>query len=75
MTWINASGAEMKPKAWADMYMECFGMLMDGRRKRPACASTVKTRPYLRRDGETGLTEEPPHMAAQLAHRVLAAQR
>jgi len=31
VTWINASGAEMKPEDWADMNMECFGMLMDGR--------------------------------------------
>ncbi len=31
VTWINASGAEMKPEDWADMDMECFGMLMDGR--------------------------------------------
>ena len=31
MTWINASGAEMKPEEWGDMSMECFGMLMDGR--------------------------------------------
>jgi isoamylase len=31
VTWINASGAEMKPEDWADVSMECFGMLMDGR--------------------------------------------
>ena len=31
VSWINASGAEMKPEDWADMNMECFGMLMDGR--------------------------------------------
>jgi glycogen operon protein len=31
VTWINASGAEMKPEEWGDMNMECFGMLMDGR--------------------------------------------
>ncbi|HEY2538894.1 MAG TPA: glycogen debranching protein GlgX [Stellaceae bacterium] len=31
VTWINASGAEMKPEEWADLQMECFGMLMDGR--------------------------------------------
>jgi glycogen operon protein len=31
VTWINASGAEMKPEDWGDMNMECFGMLMDGR--------------------------------------------
>src|SRR5690348_1601995 len=26
VTWINASGAEMKPEEWGDMSMECFGM-------------------------------------------------
>jgi isoamylase len=31
VTWINASGNEMKPEEWDDMSMECFGMLMDGR--------------------------------------------
>jgi isoamylase len=31
VTWINASGLEMKPEDWADVSMECFGMLMDGR--------------------------------------------
>ncbi len=31
VTWVNASGAEMKPEDWDDMSMECFGMLMDGR--------------------------------------------
>jgi len=31
VTWINASGREMKPENWGDMNMECFGMLMDGR--------------------------------------------
>ena len=31
VTWINASGAEMKPEEWGDMTMQCFGMLMDGR--------------------------------------------
>jgi isoamylase len=31
VTWINASGAEMKPEEWAGLQMECFGMLMDGR--------------------------------------------
>ena len=31
VTWINASGTEMKPEEWGDMSMECFGMLMDGR--------------------------------------------
>jgi isoamylase len=31
VTWINASGAEMKSEDWANVDMECFGMLMDGR--------------------------------------------
>jgi isoamylase len=31
VTWINATGSEMKPEEWGDMTMECFGMLMDGR--------------------------------------------
>jgi isoamylase len=31
VTWVNASGAEMKPAEWDDASMECFGMLMDGR--------------------------------------------
>ena len=31
VTWINASGAEMKPEEWGDMAMHCFGMLLDGR--------------------------------------------
>ena len=31
MTWINASGAEMRPEEWDDSNMHCFGMLMDGR--------------------------------------------
>jgi glycogen operon protein len=31
VTWINASGVEMKPEEWGDMTMQCFGMLMDGR--------------------------------------------
>jgi isoamylase len=31
VTWINASGVEMKPEEWGDMAMQCFGMLMDGR--------------------------------------------
>ena len=30
VTWINASGAEMKPEDWIDT-TQCFGMLMDGR--------------------------------------------
>ena len=31
VTWINASGTEMKPEEWGDTNMRCFGMLMDGR--------------------------------------------
>jgi glycogen operon protein len=31
VTWINASGFEMKPEEWGDLTMQCFGMLMDGR--------------------------------------------
>ena len=31
LTWINASGAEMRVEEWDDSNMHCFGMLMDGR--------------------------------------------
>ncbi|HTW28143.1 MAG TPA: glycogen debranching protein GlgX, partial [Acetobacteraceae bacterium] len=31
VTWINASGEEMRPEDWDDANMRCFGMLMDGR--------------------------------------------
>jgi isoamylase len=31
LTWINASGAEMRGEDWSDGNMRCFGMLMDGR--------------------------------------------
>jgi isoamylase len=31
LTWINASGAEMRAEDWGDTNMRCFGMLMDGR--------------------------------------------
>jgi len=31
LTWINASGAEMRAEEWGDTNMRCFGMLMDGR--------------------------------------------
>ena len=31
LTWINASGVEMKPEDWSDENMRCFGMMMDGR--------------------------------------------
>jgi isoamylase len=30
VTWINASGVEMKPEDWTDT-TQCFGLLMDGR--------------------------------------------
>jgi isoamylase len=30
VTWINASGAEMRADDWSDGNMRCFGMLMDG---------------------------------------------
>ena len=31
VTWINASGDEMKDNQWHDAGMRCFGMLIDGR--------------------------------------------
>jgi isoamylase len=31
ITWINASGAEMRGSDWRDVNMRCFGMLIDGR--------------------------------------------
>ena len=31
LTWINASGAEMRDDEWSDDRMRCFGMLIDGR--------------------------------------------
>ena len=31
LTWINASGGEMRAEDWGDPAMRCFGMLMDGR--------------------------------------------
>ena len=31
LTWINASGAQMRDEDWADSRMLCFGMLIDGR--------------------------------------------
>jgi glycogen operon protein len=31
LTWINASGAEMRDADWGDGNMRCFGMLIDGR--------------------------------------------
>ena len=30
LTWINASGSEMRAEEWADERMLCFGMLIDG---------------------------------------------
>ncbi len=40
VTWINASGAEMKNDQWRDEGMRCFGMLIDGR----AQATGIKKR-------------------------------
>ena len=31
LTWINASGEEMRQEDWEDANMHCFGMLIDGR--------------------------------------------
>lgn len=31
LTWINASGEEMRDEDWSDERMQCFGMLIDGR--------------------------------------------
>ena len=31
LTWINASGVEMRTEDWADAGMHCFGMMIDGR--------------------------------------------
>jgi glycogen operon protein len=31
LTWINASGVEMKAEDWQNGGMQCFGMMMDGR--------------------------------------------
>lgn len=31
ITWINASGREMRQDQWADDLMLCFGMILDGR--------------------------------------------
>jgi glycogen operon protein len=31
LTWINASGQEMRAEDWGDANMRCFGMVMDGR--------------------------------------------
>ena len=40
MTWINASGNEMRAEEWADPRMRCFGMLMDGPSFAPAGGPT-----------------------------------
>ena len=31
VTWINASGVEMRAEDWSDGHMRCFGKLLDGR--------------------------------------------
>src|SRR6185312_348381 len=31
LTWINATGLEMRPDDWGDGNMRCFGMMLDGR--------------------------------------------
>ncbi|HTT04606.1 MAG TPA: glycogen debranching protein GlgX [Steroidobacteraceae bacterium] len=31
LTWINATGIEMRPEDWSDGNMRCFGMILDGR--------------------------------------------
>jgi glycogen operon protein len=31
LTWINATGAEMRSEDWSDDNMRCFAMIMDGR--------------------------------------------
>jgi glycogen operon protein len=31
LTWINASGNEMRSEDWDDAHMHCFGMMIDGR--------------------------------------------
>ncbi len=46
VTWINASGREMKSPDWENARMKCFGMLMDGRAQetgitRPGTAATL----------------------------------
>ena len=40
VTWINASGAEMRDEDWAGDSLRCFGMLLDGR----AQATGIKQR-------------------------------
>ena len=46
VTWVNASGHEMKAEEWQDGNMRCFGMMMDGRAQatgiiRPASDATL----------------------------------
>ncbi len=46
VTWINASGAEMRAADWNDPAMKCFGMLIDGRAqatgiRRPGSETTM----------------------------------
>ncbi|MBN9561959.1 MAG: glycogen debranching protein GlgX [Alphaproteobacteria bacterium] len=46
VSWINATGEEMKPEDWDDGMMRCFGMMMDGRAqatgiRRPGTAETL----------------------------------
>ncbi len=46
VTWINATGAEMRVEDWQDGNTRCFGMLMDGRAqatgiRRPAQDATL----------------------------------
>ncbi|MBV8093675.1 MAG: glycogen debranching protein GlgX [Acetobacteraceae bacterium] len=46
VTWINASGAEMRSEDWQDPNTRCFGMLMDGRAqatgiRKPASDATL----------------------------------
>jgi len=31
VTWINASGQEMRDADWKNPWMKCFGMMLDGR--------------------------------------------
>lgn len=46
LTWINASGQEMKQEEWDDGNMRCFGLILDGRAqatgiRRPANDATL----------------------------------
>jgi glycogen operon protein len=31
LTWVNATGVEMRPEDWSDGNVRCFGMMVDGR--------------------------------------------